>query len=426
MPSSVRDRPYGAFLSHAHADKAVVDRLHGWLEKAGLHVWYDARQLAPGASIASELGDAIGRCRSALIVLSKASVDSPWVKDEWNAAVAERDQRETRDFRVVPVRIEECVVPGFLKATKWVDLVGRFDDLAAWAELLAALHADEIDVDVERPIDLYVSRSWQVGREQALADQVLERFATPEVRLVGDSPDWPSFSGDRIRSIMRSCCGVVAIIPKRPRTADDDKLKYFIREVRWAVSLDLPLLVVAEEGADLPSDLPVRLRAPAAGVAGSAELSSDLGEAMAELLDRAHRRPRSGHVFLATDFDDSRRACNETLRRMIQQATGLRCVVGEGVSGDSVHSTIVGLIRDAVWVVADISGNALNTCIEAGAARGAGVDCTLVARKPYLQQPFMLRGMELATYADDIDLLAILHRAAGAYRRKILTVGGAA
>ena len=86
-----------------------------------------------------------------------------------------------------------------------------------------------------------------------------------------------------------------------------------------------------------------------------------------------------------------------------------------------MHSTLIQLIRDAVWVLADISGNNLNTCIEAGVARGAGVDCTLVAAGPYRQQPFMLRGMELQVYDSDSELLALAYRAARAYRRRRLS-----
>ena len=34
----LRQRPWDTFLSHAHADKAVVDSLHAWLERAGLQI----------------------------------------------------------------------------------------------------------------------------------------------------------------------------------------------------------------------------------------------------------------------------------------------------------------------------------------------------------------------------------------------------
>jgi hypothetical protein len=418
--TALHERPFDAFLSHAHADSAVVGKLHAWLEQAGLKIWFDATHLPAGGLIGTELGSAMAQCRAALVVISKASVESGWVRDEWNQALVERNRKTTRDFRLIPIRIDDCALPEFLEATKFVDMVGRMDELSAWADILDALVGEATDLDARRPLDLYISRSWQSGREQVLPDQVLARLNEPELRLIGDSPDWPTFSGDRIRAIMRSCAGVVCVIPKRPRTADNDKLKYFIREARTAIQLGLPLLVIAETDADLPADLTIALRAGEDGVDAHPDLASELSEALQDFVARCRARPRGGHVFLATDFDDASRQRNQILRRMIQRCSGLTCVVGEQVGGDAVHSTIMGLIRDAVWVLADISGNNLNTCIEAGAACGAGVPCTLVARKPYQQQAFMLRGMELRTYASDIELLAMAHQAARAYRRKVL------
>lgn len=420
----LHERPFDGFLSHAHADKAVVDRVHGWLIAAGLKLWYDATHLSAGAKIATELGQAIPQCRSVIVVMSRASVASGWVEDEWNLASVERNRQGTREFRIVPLRVEECEVPRFLEATKWVDLVGRLDDLSAWADLLDALTGSALDMDVASPTDVYVSRSWQAGREQTLADQILRRLHATNLRLIGDSPDWPSFSGDRIRSIMRSCAGVVCVIPNRPRTVDKDKLKYFIHEARTANRMNLPLLVVAEDGADLPSDVTPQLRSGADGPDARPDLSAALDDALQEFLERCRAMPPAGHVFLATDFDDASRLRNEALRRAIQRCTGLRCVLGEQVSGDTVQRTLIELIRTAVWLLADVSGNNLNTCIEAGIARGAGVDSTLVARKPYQQQPFMLRGMELKTYSDAIELLAITSRSARAYRRNVLRPAG--
>ena len=150
----LRERPFDTFLSHAHADKAVVDRVHAWLERAGLKVWYDATHLGAGAKIASELGQAIAQCRSALVVMSRVSVDSGWVEDEWNLASVERNRKATRDFRVIPLRLEDCELPRFLESTKWVDLVGRLDEVAAWAEVLDAMAGDDTDLDAVRPLEV--------------------------------------------------------------------------------------------------------------------------------------------------------------------------------------------------------------------------------------------------------------------------------
>ena len=418
-PSAARTK-FDTFLSHAHADKAVVDRVHAWLVRAGPEVWYDATHLSPGAEIAAELGNAIPLCRTAIVVLSRASVESGWVEDEWSLASLERN-RKTSGAPPDPSHRGLCgaALPG---GHQMGGSVGRMDDLTAWAELLDALVGENVDLEVQRALELYVMQLG-AGREQALVELVLPRLRAPDVRLIGDSPNWPDFNGNRVKTLMRSCGGVVCIIPNRVRSADKDELKHFISEARTAVNLGLPLLVVAESGADLPPDIPVSLRLDGSGQPPSADAAAELDEDVQALLERCRQRPRAGQIFLAVEFEDALRQRNELLRRMIQRSTGLPCAVGEQIGGDTVQRAIIQLVRQAVWVLADVTGNPLNTCIEAGAALGADVECTLLARQPYVRPPFMLRGPELKLYENDIDLLAIAHREARLHRRRVITTG---
>jgi hypothetical protein len=72
----VNKRTFIAFLSHAHADKVIVNRLDHWLnDVSGIPIWYDDRNLQVAVQIATELPNAIAKCRSMIIVLSKASVE---------------------------------------------------------------------------------------------------------------------------------------------------------------------------------------------------------------------------------------------------------------------------------------------------------------------------------------------------------------
>ena len=81
-------RPYHAFLSHAHVNKAQAEQLHDFLSRvAGIPVWYDAVNLPPGASFVLGLYEAIVKSRSAIILLSRDSVDSGWVEQERDAAL---------------------------------------------------------------------------------------------------------------------------------------------------------------------------------------------------------------------------------------------------------------------------------------------------------------------------------------------------
>jgi hypothetical protein len=70
------------FLSHSCRDKnTFVDSLYVWLTRhAGLQVWYDCA-LASGA-VSANLTEAIDSRRAALIVLSRSSIEPPWVNSE--------------------------------------------------------------------------------------------------------------------------------------------------------------------------------------------------------------------------------------------------------------------------------------------------------------------------------------------------------
>lgn len=417
-----RDRPFQAFLSHAHADKMVVDRLHKWLtETAALPIWYDAIHLPAGARIATELGNALTQCKAAIIVLSKASVTSGWVEDEWNIASTERNRPDNQGgFRIIPIRIEECEIPSFLGATKYIDLAAAGNELDTHAELLSAFYFGEADVQAGT-LDIYVSRSWRSGPEQVLADRVCQRLAKAKLRLIGDSPDWPNFEGQRIQTIMRSCDGLAAIVPNRlPR----EKLRYFIEEIDAARKLSLPMMIVAEAGADLPDAIgALAIKVPMAGQGGDDGLEVQIDEAIQDLAEACRNLDRPHHVFLATDLDERTVTRNRIVQRLLQRVTGLSWVVGEKIHGDGIQKSIVQRIQESVAMIADITGDNLNICIEAGVARGARVPLHLIAQGERRSPPFMLRDIEPAFYQDDIELLGVAHRIARPYRRKVLAFG---
>ena len=55
-----------------------------------------------------------------IIVLSETSIASGWVKEEYEYAIGQRTRY--KDFKIIPIRIDDCAVPGFLETTKWIEL----------------------------------------------------------------------------------------------------------------------------------------------------------------------------------------------------------------------------------------------------------------------------------------------------------------
>ena len=104
MSLPIQKRDFDVFLSHAHKDVAFVSQLDRWLTSGGLRVWYDARELAGGALLATDLQTAIERCRGILLVASDESLDRGWVKAEYNSAMDERATLQENIVRLKAAR----------------------------------------------------------------------------------------------------------------------------------------------------------------------------------------------------------------------------------------------------------------------------------------------------------------------------------
>jgi len=114
------------FISYSHADKGFVDRLATQLVAHKVHVWLDRWELHVGDSLISKIQEAITGASGLLLILSKASVKSEWCKKELNSGLF----RELDEKRVIvlPVLIEKCKIPLFLKEKKYADFRTNYDD----------------------------------------------------------------------------------------------------------------------------------------------------------------------------------------------------------------------------------------------------------------------------------------------------------
>jgi len=94
--------------------------------------------------------------------------------------------------------------------------------------------------------------------------------------------------------------------------------------------------------------------------------------------------------------------------------------VGEDIRKGQIQQEIVNWITGAFMMVADISEENLNTCIEAGVAVGAKTPLHLLAAGPRHKPPFMFRDQQVWYYENDVELLGIVHNLVLPYRRRII------
>lgn len=70
------------FLSYSRKDETKARRFVDWLESSGHDVWRDEDDIRGGASFSSEIENALNESSAVLVLWSKSSIQSAWVRDE--------------------------------------------------------------------------------------------------------------------------------------------------------------------------------------------------------------------------------------------------------------------------------------------------------------------------------------------------------
>lgn len=417
LPLNKRD--FDVFLSHAHKDHEFVASLDDWLtEKAGLRVWYDARELSGGALLATDLQRAIERCRGILLIASTDSLNRGWVINEYNSAMDERSNDP--GFRVVALRVGNADTTTLMKGTTWIDVPESGLDAAAASSVIRAFYPGEKRPNPASARDVYVSCSWRQS-DGVSARAACQALVEQGFRLIGDARDQKGFGdGDRVRSIIASCGAFVCIIPFRgaeEARAAEKPYKYFLQETDLAKSLGLPTVVVADprvrriDGSDddwrrMDTD--------------SANCSTEIGDEFEDLWDEWRDPLKPHYVFCAMDLDSTAVRTTGPVRQIIERVTGMPTVIGSEIHEDPIHTAIIKKVRDAFLVVADITDDNINSCIEAGMGLAAGVNVEIMAKGRQRRPPFMLRSLQLSTFEDGAEQLGVINRIARPYRRRVI------
>ncbi len=120
------------FICHASADKPFARKLYADLRKFGISVWLDEKEIAVGDSIYDSVEHGLSSSDYTIVVLSQVALERPWVKKEIAASFnveVEKDQK-----RILPILIEDCPLPVFLRDKRYADFRHSYDD--ALADLL--------------------------------------------------------------------------------------------------------------------------------------------------------------------------------------------------------------------------------------------------------------------------------------------------
>ena len=109
-----------AFLSHASEDKAdYAAPLGRELLARGVNAWLDRWEIKAGDSLVTKIfEEGLKDAAAVVIILSKHSVNKPWVQKELNVGVVKSIDKASR---LIPVKVDDCEVPESLRDLVWIE-----------------------------------------------------------------------------------------------------------------------------------------------------------------------------------------------------------------------------------------------------------------------------------------------------------------
>jgi len=99
---------YTCFISYSHKDELFTQRLHNDLQNKDVRCWFAPEDMKTGDEMRDTVFQAIRFRDKLLLILSGNSVNSEWVKDEVDEAIAEEHQR--KQTVLFPITIDNTVM----------------------------------------------------------------------------------------------------------------------------------------------------------------------------------------------------------------------------------------------------------------------------------------------------------------------------
>jgi hypothetical protein len=127
------------FLSHSSKDKPFVDWLYNKLQDVNQAAWYDKFEILTGDSLIARIGAGLEGSELVIVVVSRNSVESNWVKAELEPRILRQIQSQRIDILPIvlgKVKPEEISI--FLADKKWLQFPRKGSD-EKFQELLKSI-----------------------------------------------------------------------------------------------------------------------------------------------------------------------------------------------------------------------------------------------------------------------------------------------
>jgi hypothetical protein len=107
------------FISYSYEDKEFVEWLRDKLQDLDIDIWYDQQELQLGDSIKEKITQGIQASSAFIVVLSKSSRTSNWMRFELNSALLLNAIK--KGIMIIPIKIDDTEVPFDLAGYYYAD-----------------------------------------------------------------------------------------------------------------------------------------------------------------------------------------------------------------------------------------------------------------------------------------------------------------
>lgn len=119
----MQDKSPHVFLSYAREDADKVDDIYQFLKASGINAWMDKHDLIGGQNWNRHIKNMIEKSVVFVAFLSKSSVKkSGIVQQEFRYAIDQQTRLAEGHIYIVPVMIQECMIPNMFGPTHCIDL----------------------------------------------------------------------------------------------------------------------------------------------------------------------------------------------------------------------------------------------------------------------------------------------------------------
>lgn len=154
------------------------------LREKGINAWVDKWEMLPGDSIVDRIfEEGLKEAQAVIVVLSKFSVDKPWVREELNAAVVKRINTGSK---LIPVLLDDCQVPEALRSTIWE----RISDLGSYQPSLDRIIASIFGMSAQPPLGkppAYTQAAVQSVGDMSKLDSLVLKLACEHALATGSN-----------------------------------------------------------------------------------------------------------------------------------------------------------------------------------------------------------------------------------------------